>query len=168
MMGRIRDDGKDLQFVTTKDLLEHYAAVRNRLNGRQKVVEALKAEIPPNAVVAKFIEPWRFSLTHQILLDPDLKLPITIFSIIRAACFHFGIQHNEITSIRRNKDLCTARHVAMYLCHELTSNSYPQIGSKFGGRDHTTILHAVQKVKHQLSTGSSIVKRDVDSIKAML
>ena len=56
-----------------------------------------------------------------------------------------------MTGPSRNRALSTARQMAMYLCRELTEMSLPRIGEKFGGRDHTTVLHAERKVKQQMT-----------------
>ena len=64
---------------------------------------------------------------------------------------YFGVSVEEITGPSRNRALSTARQMAMYLCRELTDLSLPRIGEKFGGRDHTTVLHAERKVKAQMT-----------------
>jgi hypothetical protein len=59
---------------------------------------------------------------------------------------HFGVSLQDILSIRRNESIVHARHVAIYLARSTTTHSLPVIGRLFGGRDHTTILHAVRKI----------------------
>jgi len=67
-------------------------------------------------------------------------------SIITATCSYFGISADELTGASRVAALARARQIAMYLCRELTDLSLPKIGSRFGGRDHTTVMHSVKKI----------------------
>ena len=64
----------------------------------------------------------------------------------------------EFLSKKRNKQLVTPRHVAMYLCRKLTDASLPLIGEAFGGRDHTTVLHAIEKIEQELNENKEIQK----------
>lgn len=65
-------------------------------------------------------------------------------------CETYGIRKDEIISKRRSRVVVVPRQIAMYLCRELTEMSLPEIGSLFGGRDHTTVMHAVDKVKEMM------------------
>jgi chromosomal replication initiator protein len=58
----------------------------------------------------------------------------------------FGLQIDQLCGKSRTRDLVHARQVGMYVCRELTDLSYPQIGKEFGGRDHTTVIHAYDKI----------------------
>jgi chromosomal replication initiator protein len=60
---------------------------------------------------------------------------------------HFSITRADVLSSRRTAIVVRPRHVAMYLAKSLTSNSLPEIGRRFGGRDHTTVMHAVRKIE---------------------
>lgn len=76
-----------------------------------------------------------------------------IIDIQQAVCIKFGFTIIELRSQRRTQAVSEARHVAVMLCHALTLHSYPFIGRFFGGRDHTTMLHSVEKlewVRHRL------------------
>jgi chromosomal replication initiator protein len=66
--------------------------------------------------------------------------------IQEAVCSQFRVKMTELKSRRRSKTLVHPRQVAMYLCRELTDASYPEIGRQFGGKDHTTIIHACRQV----------------------
>ena len=76
--------------------------------------------------------------------------PITIAEIERVVADHYHIKTASLRSKRRHKDVAHARHVAMYLTRELTNASYPQIGKTFGDRDHTSAIHACNKIKGML------------------
>lgn len=71
---------------------------------------------------------------------------VTIEDIQRAVCAHYRIDKSEMASQRRVRSLARPRQVAMYLAKELTPRSYPEIGRRFGGRDHSTVIHAVRTI----------------------
>jgi chromosomal replication initiator protein len=80
-----------------------------------------------------------------ILPDPSQRV-ISISSIQKAVCEYFSISMNELNGKRRDQKVVKPRQVAMYLCKELTGASYPEIGTEFGGRDHTTVMHSCRKI----------------------
>ena len=84
------------------------------------------------------------------------KRHINIEDIQRQTCKHFNIKLAEMISQRRNKTIVTPRQVAMYLAKHMTSRSLPEIGRKFGGRDHTTVMHAVRKIEAQIEKDSAL------------
>ena len=72
--------------------------------------------------------------------------------IKKAVAQHFSIKVSDIISKRRTKNLSFPRHIAMYLCRKHTTASYPEIGEHFGGRDHSSVIHAATVVSSKLST----------------
>ncbi len=70
----------------------------------------------------------------------------TVDKIQRATCKEFGLRMEELLSKRRTRAIARPRQVAMYLCKSLTKRSLPDIGRRFGGRDHTTVIHAVKRI----------------------
>ena len=83
---------------------------------------------------------------------PRQPRPITPQVILEATSKMFGIPIEEIIGKKRQRPLVTARQVAMYVFRELTDLSYPAIAREFGGRDHTTVIHAVEKISAQMRT----------------
>lgn len=75
---------------------------------------------------------------------------ITCESIKKVVCKHFSIKMADIESSKRTRNLAFPRQIAMYLCREMTDNSLPKIGDSFGGRDHTTVLHAHEKITKEI------------------
>jgi len=63
---------------------------------------------------------------------------------------HFNIKISDLKSAKRLKALVLPRQVAMYIARQLTSCSYPEIGEKFGGKDHSTIIHATKKIENKI------------------
>ena len=72
---------------------------------------------------------------------------ITVDLIQRKVAEYFEIRPSDMTAKRRSRSVAYPRHIAMYLSREMTSLSFPELGEQFGGRDHTTVLHAYQKIK---------------------
>ena len=71
------------------------------------------------------------------------------------SCGALALDRADLTSAKRGRQVVYARQVAMYLCRELTDLSLPAIGQRFGGRDHTTVLHAYRQVRTRLLTDDS-------------
>ena len=76
---------------------------------------------------------------------------VTIDMIQRKVCEFYSIKLSDLNSSKRQKAIATARQVAMYLAKELTSKSLPDIGRSFGGKDHSTVIHAVKRVKENVA-----------------
>lgn len=78
--------------------------------------------------------------------------PLTISSIQRKVCDYFKLTPVELISKSRTKEIANARQICMYLTRELTSMSLPKIGESFGKRDHSTVMHACDKIKEKIKT----------------
>jgi chromosomal replication initiator protein len=83
----------------------------------------------------------------QSLLPHGEEGHVTSDLVISVAADYFGVTPDEIRSSSRSRDLVTARQMAMYLCRELTDLSLPKIGDRFGGRDHSTVIYANNKIR---------------------
>jgi chromosomal replication initiator protein len=95
-------------------------------------------------------------ITKEALRDIVPKAyqhPVTIDMVQNEVARQFGLHVNDLRGNRRTQDVTYARHIAMHLSRELTEASLPQIGAKFGGRHHSTVIHAVDKVERQLKDG---------------
>ena len=75
---------------------------------------------------------------------------ITIESIQKAVCDFFRIRPTDLRSKRRTRTVALPRQVAMYLCRRYTDASFPVIGDRFGGRDHSTVIHAAQVIERRI------------------
>jgi chromosomal replication initiator protein len=84
------------------------------------------------------------------LLSDKQPRPITPALILQKTSEMFGFPIEELTGKSRRRPLVTARQVGMYVCREMTEMSYPQIAREFGNRDHTTVIHAVDKIRNQM------------------
>ncbi len=81
---------------------------------------------------------------------------ISIDRIQELVCERFGVTHDELTGDRRSQNIVYPRQVAMYLSRELTDSSLPKIGREFGGRDHTTVIHATSKIARLIREDRSV------------
>ncbi len=95
---------------------------------------------------------------------PRRYLPL-VSEIQRATCAHFGIDMRELLSKNRTYRLAHPRQMAMFLARELTPNSLPDIGRRFGGRDHSTVVHAIAAVRRR-ATESYDVAREISELSA--
>jgi chromosomal replication initiator protein len=99
------------------------------------------------------------SLAEEVLRDfiPDGSGPeITADQIMVSTADYFGVSLEDLRGHSRSRVLVNARQVAMYLCRELTDLSLPRIGQAFGGRDHTTVMHADRKIRQQMAERRSL------------
>jgi chromosomal replication initiator protein len=99
------------------------------------------------------------SLAEEVLRDfiPDGSGPeITADQIMASTADYFGVSLEDLRGQSRSRVLVNARQVAMYLCRELTELSLPRIGQAFGGRDHTTVMHADRKIRQQMAERRSL------------
>jgi len=92
---------------------------------------------------------------------------VRIEDILRIVSRHFKVPRTDLLSSRRSRDVVRPRQIAMYLAKSLTSRSLPEIGRRFGGRDHTTVLHSVRKVE-ELIKGDGDLAQEIELLKKML
>jgi chromosomal replication initiator protein len=103
--------------------------------------------------------PVQLSLAEEVLRDfmPDGAGPeITADQIMVSTADYFGVSLEDLRGHSRSRVLVNARQVAMYLCRELTDLSLPRIGQAFGGRDHTTVMHADRKIRQHMAERRSL------------
>ena len=108
-------------------------------------------------------------MTQECLADilRASERKVTIDEIIRKVADHYNLRISDLLSARRARAVARPRQVAMFLAKMLTSRSLPEIGRKFGGRDHTTVIHAVRKIEELRQTDSQIAE-DVELLRRML
>ncbi len=102
---------------------------------------------------------------HDLLRANDRR--VSIEEIQKCVAEHFNIRLADMHSARRARAVARPRQVAMYLCKQLTPRSLPEIGRKFGGRDHTTVMHAVRKVEELTATDKAMAE-DLELLRRML
>jgi chromosomal replication initiator protein len=92
---------------------------------------------------------------------------ISVEDIQKRVCEYYNIRLFDMISKNRTKDLARARQIAMFLSKDLTDRSFPDIGKRFGGRDHTTVLHACRNI-NQLIAKEEELRIDIDVLKKSL
>jgi chromosomal replication initiator protein len=102
---------------------------------------------------------------HDLLRANDRR--VTIDEIQKRVAEHYNIRLADMHSARRARAVARPRQVAMYLCKQLTPRSLPEIGRKFGGRDHTTVMHAVRRIE-ELRTADRSLAEDIELLRRML
>ncbi len=113
--------------------------------------------------------PIDLDMTQECLADilRASERKVTIDEILRKVADHYNLRMSDLLSARRARAVARPRQVAMYLAKMLTTRSLPDIGRRFGGRDHTTVLHAVRKIEELRQTDSQIAE-DVELLRRML
>ena len=92
---------------------------------------------------------------------------LTVDRIQRAVCEIFSVTPTDMVSKRRARVIARPRQVAMYLCKKLTKRSLPDIGRRFGGRDHTTVMHAVKRID-QLRADDASFNAQIEAVETLL
>ena len=155
---RAQHDGIDL---ADEDAL---VAIAERITDNIRVLEGALIRVVAFASLTG--RPLDADLAHEVLdgLYPQRR-PVrrSIDEVQRATCEAFGITHEELLSTARAQRLAWPRQVAMYLARELTDQTLPAIGRAFGGRDHTTVLHACRRTAERIAADpeANAVVRDL-------
>ncbi|MET7639244.1 chromosomal replication initiator protein DnaA [Streptomyces sp. NPDC005438] len=148
-------------------------AVQEQLNAPPEVLEFIASRISRNirelegalirvtAFASLNRQPVDLGVTEIVLKDlipggEDAAPEITATAIMTATAEYFGLTREDLCGSSRSRVLVTARQIAMYLCRELTDLSLPKIGAQFGGRDHTTVMHADRKIRALMAERRSI------------
>ncbi len=146
-------------------------AVQEGLNAPPEALEYIASRISTNIRelegalirVTAFASLNRQSVDLQLAeivlkdLIPEAQGPeITASTIMGQTASYFGLSIDDLCGTSRSRVLVTARQIAMYLCRELTDLSLPKIGQQFGGRDHTTVMHADRKIRSLMAERRSI------------
>jgi chromosomal replication initiator protein len=136
------------------DVLEFIAS---RISNSIRELEGALIRVTAFASLTR--SPVQLALAEEVLRDfiPDGSGPeINADQIMASTADYFGVSLEDLRGHSRSRVLVNARQVAMYLCRELTDLSLPRIGQAFGGRDHTTVMHADRKIRQQMAERRSL------------
>lgn len=159
---KINDDAK---FVVHEEVIGFLA---ERLTESGRELDGAVNRIYANSQFTK--EPISVTAVEHIIKDLMCsKEPrrIKIDDILKVISRHYGVTRSDILSERRNRSIVLPRQVGMYLAKRLTARSLPEIGRRFGGRDHTTVLHAIRKIEREI-TGDQILREDLGILERLL
>ena len=109
-------------------------------------------------ITAKFAKEYLTDIFSMRDID------ISCESVKKAVCKKYNIKITDIESKKRNREFSQPRQIAMYICREMTDLSLPKIGASFGGRDHTTVLHACDKISKQIKLDPTLAE-DIKNLK---
>jgi chromosomal replication initiator protein len=115
-------------------------------------------------------EPVTIEVAEQIVRDLMRGAEprrVRIDDIMRTVSKHYGVNRGDLLSGRRNRSIVRPRQIGMYLAKLLTSRSLPEIGRRFGNRDHTTVLHAIRKIE-QLMNDDNQLREEIELLKRLL
>ena len=163
----LRNKIEDLDFTFPDDTLEYLAGqfdsnvrdLEGALNdislvARVKKIKDITIDVAAEAIRARKNE------TLQITVIPIEKIQTEVGKF-------YNVSVNEIKGSRRVQNIVLARQVAMYLAREMTDNSLPRIGREFGGKDHTTVMHAYEKIKGMIEIDDNL-RLEIQTIKKKL
>ena len=152
------------EIIIKDNILEFLA---QRIDSNIRVLEgALNRVIAYSSFVKK---PLTIEMAQDVLKDliRASQRRITIDDIQRKVADYYNIRLSDLLSARRSRTIARPRQVAMYLSKLLTTRSLPEIGRKFGGRDHTTVIHAVKRVE-SLQDSDAAIQEEVDALSRAL
>jgi hypothetical protein len=167
----LKSDRKIAQYFGIEE--ERVAAVRAERRPEKLLIAA---DSDPEPAIAEALEKPLPAASRESVLAPCLcptcgapvkgeRLLVTHVQALVAAYFKTPVR--EMTSSRRFKEVTWPRQVAMYLAYELTERSLPEIGQRFGGRDHTTVIHAIKQVQKRMLEDAE-VEADVKALRERL
>ena len=151
----------------TENLLEIFYIIADKITSNIRELEGALNRVIAHANLMN--KPLSKETAKEVLTDvfetKDRQVDIPL--IKNTVCAHFNINVQEIDSSKRTKTLTIPRQIAMYLCREMTQTSLPKIGENFGKRDHTTVMHACEKVSKQLETDTEL-KKTINDLKSSI
>lgn len=156
----LRKKTKHERLVAPPEVLEYIAS---KISSNIRELEGALIRVTAFASLNR--QPVDLTITEIVLKDllPSETGPeITAAQIMGATAQYFGVTVEDLCGTSRSRVLVTARQIAMYLCRELTDLSLPKIGQAFGGRDHTTVMHADRKIRQLMAERRSLFNQVTD------
>ncbi len=163
--------------VETKQAILKMKAEQNNIDLPPDVADFLSNSVTSNvrelegylvrigAYASLTATPITLDMAKEVLKDilVDKTRAVTVEEIQKTVAHHFNIKISDLKSKKRLQALVLPRQIAMYLSRKLTECSFPEIGEKFGGKDHSTIIHAIKKIEKKISENDNL-DRTVNSI----
>ncbi len=164
-LGILKSKAQQIKNANIPDKVLEFLAEKIRSNTRE-LEGALNKVVAHATLIGKEIN---MQTTQEILSDllRANERAVTIMEIQKKVADYFGIKITDMSSARRARCVARPRQIAMYLCKQLTIRSLSEIGRKFGGKDHTTVMHAVKKVE-ELSVQDNEFKHDLSTLMGII
>ena len=150
----LRKKAKDDNLVIDQEILS-YIATHVQSNIRELEGALVRVTAHANLHNAPLSLETVAEALNDILKAP-VHQPVTIEGIMEIVADYYAIKVSELKSKRRTRNITFPRQIAMYLARDLTDSSLPEIGQAFGGRDHSTVIHAVEKIESELKLDPSL------------
>ena len=171
----------ELRLGILQSKIELYQSSYPGIEVRQEVVEFLAQRISNNVRVLEGALTRLFAFASLVGREITLELTqdclsdilrasdrkVTVEEIQRKVSDHYNIRLSDMLGPKRLRSFARPRQIAMYLCKQLTTRSLPEIGRRFGGRDHTTVMHGVRRVE-DLRIQDSQISDDLDMLRRSL
>lgn len=145
-------DGYNINEEVIKYIADHIKSNIRELEGALNRVVAF-ARLEGKEITLEFAEQ-----ALKDIISPNEKKVITPEYIISTVAEHFGVNSNDLCGNKRNSKIVVPRQIAMYLCREIISSPYKNIGKALGNRDHTTVMHGIEKIENEINTDENLKK----------
>lgn len=157
-MAIVRKKAEDHRVAIPSEVIEYISeAIRDNIRELEGALTRVSAYSRLNKT------PITLGLAQAVLSDiittPAFQRQITPTEILTVTAKYFSLPTDELVGESRKRPIATARQVGMYLVREMTELSYPAIGKFFGGRDHTTVIHAVEKIAAQMQSSRELYEQ---------
>ncbi|NKK81877.1 chromosomal replication initiator protein DnaA [Rhizobium leguminosarum] len=159
-VARLEDPSLDIPAELLQHVARNVTASGRELEGAFNQL-VFRRSFEPNLSIERVDE----LLAH--LVGSGEPRRVRIEDIQRIVARHYNVSRQELVSNRRTRVIVKPRQIAMYLSKTLTPRSFPEIGRRFGGRDHTTVLHAVRKIE-ELISGDTKLSHEVELLKRLI
>jgi chromosomal replication initiator protein len=159
-VARLEDSSLDIPAELLQHVARSVTASGRELEGAFNQL-VFRRSFEPNLTVERVDE----LLAH--LVGSGEPRRVRIEDIQRVVARHYNVSRQELVSNRRTRVIVKPRQIAMYLAKTLTPRSFPEIGRRFGGRDHTTVLHAVRKIE-ELISGDTKLSHEIELLKRLI
>jgi chromosomal replication initiator protein len=160
----LKRKASDYGMIISSEILEYIASnITNNIRELEGCLIKLLANASLNSVQIDF------ELARKIVKEiaTDRKVNVTVENITKIVCSYLNVAENKIRDKTRKKEIVLARQLAMYLSKELTKSSLKSIGLQFGGRDHSTVIHACNSIEDSIDKDSNL-KDIIRSIKTQI
>jgi chromosomal replication initiator protein len=173
-------------FQLRRDILKARYAIAQGQNPGLDVPETILEYVAQSVVsngrdlegaLNRLVAQWQFTRQPVTIMSAEITLRdlvgvreprrIRIEDIQRVVSRHYNVSKSDLLSARRTRTIVRPRQIAMYLAKVLTPRSLPEIGRRFGGRDHTTVLHAVRKIEGMIEADGAL-KDEIELLKRMI
>ena len=161
----LKNNAKNLSIDINDEIIDYIA---NNIKSNIRELEgALNIIVANQSMVSSQITLEQAIDSIKDIVNSEEPKKITPKLIIDEVAKYYNITPNDIFSKKRNKEIVTPRHVAMYLCRTMTDTALAEIGNIMGGRDHTTVIHGYENVEKELLT-NEMLKNTIEEIKGKI